>query len=76
LLASNRRRTEMSDCTLCRLYSEEAGKADQEAQDSEWAMNRASDDYVYRLAEGTRKLALARAIHVRDQLIRHKREHH
>jgi hypothetical protein len=66
----------MSDCALCRLYSEEAGKADREAQDAEWAMDRASDNSAYRLAEGTRRLALAHASDVRNQMIRHKRENH
>jgi hypothetical protein len=66
----------MSDCALCRLYSEEEGKADQEAQDAGSAMDRASDHYTYRFADGTRRLALARAVHMRDRLIRHKREDH
>jgi hypothetical protein len=61
---------------LCRLHFDEVNKADQDAQDAKCAMDRASNEYAYRYAEGMRRLALARVADARDRLIRHKREHH
>ena len=64
----------MSDCALCRLHIEEVSKADQEMQNAERAMDRASDHYAYRYAMSMRRLALARLADARARLMRHKRD--